>query len=181
MLPSVARSAIVRCSRPGAEELDELADDAVLAQPLGDRQHEIGRRRAFGQRARSAGSRAPAESASRSADRASPPRLRCRRRPTPPRRARSPSSCASRCRRACRDTRACRRRSSSRHDDAREVLEVDLMDDAGVGRHDAEIAEGLLAPAQERVALLLRENSSSAFSCEARWPGRSSRPAPSDR
>ena len=38
-------------------------------------------------------------------------------------------------------------------DDAREVLEVDLVDDAGVGRHDREALERLLAPAQERVAL----------------------------
>ena len=29
------------------------------------------------------------------------------------------------------------------------------MDDAGVGRDDAEVAEGVLAPAQERVALLV--------------------------
>ena len=41
------------------------------------------------------------------------------------------------------------------HDDAREVFEVDLMDDAGVGRHDAEVVEGVLAPAQERVAFLV--------------------------
>ena len=39
--------------------------------------------------------------------------------------------------------------------DARQVLEVDLVDDAGVGRHDAEVAERVLAPAQERVALLV--------------------------
>ena len=32
-----------------AVELHELADDAVLAQPLGDGQHQIGRRRALGQ------------------------------------------------------------------------------------------------------------------------------------
>ena len=42
-----------------------------------------------------------------------------------------------------------------RHDDAREVLEVHLVDDAGVGRDDAEVAEGVLSPAQERVALLV--------------------------
>ena len=36
-----------------------------------------------------------------------------------------------------------------------QVLEVDLVDDAGVGRDDAEVVEGLLAPAQERVALLV--------------------------
>ena len=31
--------------------------------------------------------------------------------------------------------------------DAREVFEVDLVDDARVGRHDAEILERFLAPA----------------------------------
>ncbi len=35
---------------------------------------------------------------------------------------------------------------------ARQVLEVDLVHDAGIGRHDLEIAERVLAPAQERVA-----------------------------
>ena len=34
-----------------------------------------------------------------------------------------------------------------------EVFEVDLVADAGAGRHDAEIAEGGLAPAQEGIAL----------------------------
>ena len=38
-------------------------------------------------------------------------------------------------------------------DDLGEVLEVDLVADAGRRRHDAEVVEGLLAPAQERVAL----------------------------
>ncbi len=37
--------------------------------------------------------------------------------------------------------------------DGGQIFQVDLMDDAGVGRHDAEIAEGGLAPAQEDVAL----------------------------
>ena len=37
--------------------------------------------------------------------------------------------------------------------DAREVLEVDLVDDAGVRRHRLEALERRLAPAQERVAL----------------------------
>ena len=41
------------------------------------------------------------------------------------------------------------------HDHAREILEVDLMDDAGVGRHDAEVVERVLAPAEEGVALLV--------------------------
>ena len=39
--------------------------------------------------------------------------------------------------------------------DAREVLEVDLVDDAGVRRHGLEALERGLAPAQERVALLV--------------------------
>ena len=41
----------------------------------------------------------------------------------------------------------------ARLDDAREVLEVDLVDDPGAGRHDLEVGERALAPAQERVAL----------------------------
>ena len=39
--------------------------------------------------------------------------------------------------------------------DARQVLEVDLVHDAGVRRHDREVVERALAPAQERVALLV--------------------------
>ena len=38
-------------------------------------------------------------------------------------------------------------------DDAREIFEIDLVADAGVGRNDFEILEGGLAPAQESVAL----------------------------
>jgi hypothetical protein len=41
------------------------------------------------------------------------------------------------------------------HDDAREVLEVHLVDDARVRRDDAEAVEGRRAPAEERVALLV--------------------------
>ena len=40
-------------------------------------------------------------------------------------------------------------------DHAGQVLEVDLMDDAGVGRDDDEALERRLAPAQEAVALLV--------------------------
>ena len=39
-------------------------------------------------------------------------------------------------------------------DDRREILDIDLMDDAGIGRNDAEIGEGALAPAQELIAFL---------------------------
>ena len=39
--------------------------------------------------------------------------------------------------------------------DLREVLEVDLVADAGAGRHDLHVRERLLAPAQEQVALVV--------------------------
>jgi hypothetical protein len=38
---------------------------------------------------------------------------------------------------------------------ARQVLHVHLMDDAGVGRDDAEISERVLSPAEKRIALLV--------------------------
>ena len=37
----------------------------------------------------------------------------------------------------------------------RQVLEIHLVADAGVGRHDAEVVQRLLSPAQKRVALLI--------------------------
>ena len=43
--------------------------------------------------------------------------------------------------------------SFGRENHPRQVLDIDLMDDAGVGRHDLEIAECGLAPAQKHVAL----------------------------
>jgi hypothetical protein len=41
------------------------------------------------------------------------------------------------------------------NDHAAQVLQVHLVHDAGVGRHDLEVAEGALAPAQERIALAI--------------------------
>ena len=38
-------------------------------------------------------------------------------------------------------------------DDAREIFDVHLVADAGVRRHDLEITEGVLAPAEKLVAL----------------------------
>ena len=38
------------------------------------------------------------------------------------------------------------------HDHLRQIFDVDLVDDAGSRRHHAEVAEGLLSPAQELVA-----------------------------
>ncbi len=39
------------------------------------------------------------------------------------------------------------------HDDAREVLDIDLVDDPGAGRDNLEVIEGRLPPTQELVAL----------------------------
>ena len=39
--------------------------------------------------------------------------------------------------------------------DAAEILEIHLVHDAGVRRHDAEVFERRLAPAQERIAFLV--------------------------
>ncbi len=52
-----------------------------------------------------------------------------------------------------------------------EILEVDLVADAGARRHDAEVVEGLLAPAQELVALAVAlELHASTFSANASGP-----------
>src|SRR5664280_2281596 len=50
---------------------------------------------------------------------------------------------------------------------AGQVLEVDLVHDAGVWRHDLEVVEGLLSPAQELVALPVAANSISALRTKA--------------
>src|SRR5690606_12216059 len=43
----------------------------------------------------------------------------------------------------------------TREDDAGQILDVDLVDNAGARRYDAEVGEGILAPAQEGVAFLV--------------------------
>ena len=42
-------------------------------------------------------------------------------------------------------------------DDARQIFEIHLVDDAGIGRNDGQIAECGLSPAQEGVALFVAE------------------------
>ncbi len=135
-----------------AEELDELADDALLAQALGHGQHEVGRGRALGQLALEAdaddlgdqhrdrlaehrglgfdAADAPADDAEAVDHR----RVRV--------------GADQRVRERLQDAVTC-----LAADDPGEVFEVHLVDDAGLGRDDAEVAEGALAPAQEDVAL----------------------------
>ena len=51
------------------------------------------------------------------------------------------------------DERVGERHAVARLDHAGQVLQVDLVDDPGSGRHDLEVVEGRLPPAQEGVAL----------------------------
>src|SRR5688572_21450240 len=137
-----------------AEELDELADDAALAQHLGHRQHEVRRRRSFGELAFEL--------------EADDLRDQHRYRLTEHRglgldAADAPAEDAE-----AVDHRRMRIRAYERvgigitvladglvEHHAAQVLEIDLVDDARVRRHDTKVLEGVLAPAQERVTLLI--------------------------
>ncbi len=138
---------------PCPEELDEAPDDPGRAQQLGHREHEVGRRRTLAQGAvqahaddlRQQHRHRLAEHRRLRLDPADPP-------------AEHAEAIDHRRVRVGPDERVGvgeRRRPGALldEDDAREVLQVDLVDDAGVGRHHREPRERLLAPAQERVAL----------------------------
>ena len=135
---------------PLAVELDELADDAALAQHLGDGQHEVGRRRALGQLAveleaehlRDEHRHRLAEHRRLGLDPADAP-------------AEHAEAVDHRRVRVGPDERVGVGDAVGDHDDAREVLQVDLVDDPRVGRHDGEVVERVLAPAQEGVTLLV--------------------------
>ena len=138
----------------GPEKLDELSDDAVLAQPLGNREHEIGRGRAFEHRAcQTEAEHRRNEHRDRLAEHG---RLGFDAADTPAYDAEAVDH-----RRVgigayqCVRVRQRPARRFVRHHDAGQVLEVHLVDDPGVGRHDAEIREGALSPAKERVPLLV--------------------------
>ena len=141
----------------GAVELDEHPHDAALAQHLGHGQHEVGGGRALGQLARELEAEhlrhqhrhRLAEHRGLGLDAADAP-------------AEHAEAVDHRRVRVRPDQRvgvgllgALVRRLVAREDHAREVLEVDLVDDPGVGRDDGEVVEGALAPAQEGVALLV--------------------------
>ena len=138
--------------KPRAEELDELGDDAALAQHLGHGQHEVGRGRPLGQLA--------AELEADDLRQQHRDRLAQHRRlGLDP--ADAPAEHAE-----AVDHRRVRVGADegvgigledpvvlAAVDDLGQVLEVDLVADAGRRRHDAEVVEGLLAPLEERVAL----------------------------
>ncbi len=147
----------------GAVEFDEFADDAQLAQHLRDGQHEIGRGHAFLQCAgqpeaddfRQQHGERLAEHAGFRLDAADAPaehgepidhggvRIRADER--------IGIGDLDRLGLAARGLIFL----FPRPDGLREIFEIDLMADAGVGRHDAEIVEGRLAPFQEAIALAI--------------------------
>ena len=133
-----------------SEVLDELPDDAGLAQHLGHGQHQVGCGRPFGQRAaeleaddlRHQHRQRLAEHRGLGLDPADAPPENAE--PVDHRRVRVGP-----------DERVRERDAVAVLDDACEVLEVDLVTDARAGRHHLEAAERLLAPAQEQVALVV--------------------------
>ena len=140
----VARSARLRASRPVAVELDELADHAFLAQHLRDGQDEVGGGGAFGELAghletdhlRQQHRRGLAEHAGLGFNAADAPA--------------DYAQAVDHGRvRIGADDGVGIRGAVHGHDDRCEVFQIDLVDDAGVGRHGAEILERGLAPAQE--------------------------------
>ncbi len=143
--------------KAGAEKLDELADDAFLAQLLGNGQHQIGRGHAFAQASGDAkadhfGNQHrhrltehrrfgfdPTHAPGQDAEAVGHRRVRVR--------ADDRVGIGDRV-----AVRGAGRAARAEHD-AREIFDVDLMHDPGVGRHRAEVVERVLAPFEKGVAL----------------------------
>ena len=139
---------------PRAEELDELADDPLLAQHFRHRQDEVGRRRPL---LHGAGQPEADHLRDQHRDRLAEHRRLCLDAADAP----AEDGQAVDHRRVAVGPdegigigdRAVARRPVQTT--LRQILEVDLMADAGPGRNDAEIVECGLTPAQEPVALLV--------------------------
>ena len=130
------------------EVLDELPDDAGLAQHLRHRQHQVGCRRALGQLAAQLEADDlrdehrhglpehrglcldPADAPAQHAEAVDHRRVRVR-----------------------PEQRVGKRTPVALLDYARKELEIHLVDDSRVRRHDLQVLEPLLTPAQKRVAL----------------------------
>ena len=176
MFPIVARSASGSAVEAVPEVLDELPDDAGLAQDLRDGEDEVGRGRALRQRAREPEADdlrdehrdRLAEHRRLGLDAADAPAEHAE--PVDHRRVRVGA-----------DERVGERDAVALVDDAREVLEVDLVDDARARRDDLEVVERALAPAQERVALAVALELELGVAEDREPASRTRRPAPSGR
>ena len=147
----------------GAEELDEFADDALLAQHLRHGEHDVRRRHAFAHLAgqfeaddfRQQHGLRLAEHGGFGLDAADAPAENGE--AVDHGRVRVGADQRVGIGEVHRHGLAARRLVFllPRPDRLGEIFGVDLMADAGAGRHDAEIREGALAPFQEAVALLI--------------------------
>jgi hypothetical protein len=136
-----------------AVELDELADHAVLAQQLGDGQDQVGGRRAGRQLA---GQPEPDHPRDEHRHRlAEHGRLGLDPADAPAEHAQAVLHGGVRvgAHAGVGERGGDPVPGRLRHDDAGQVLDVDLVHDAGAGRDDLELAQRLLAPAQEREPL----------------------------
>ena len=144
----MARSASDRPASPSPGELDERADDAVAAQHLGHDEHEVGGRGALRQLA---GQADPDDVGHRLVERlAEQDGLGLDAADAV---AEHAEGVDHRRVRIGADERVREGHAVAVVDDRGQELEVDLVDDAGAGRDDAQVAERRLRPAQELVAL----------------------------
>ena len=132
------------------EELDELADDARLAQQLGQGQDEVGRRDAGAQFSPQFDS--DHVGGQQIHGLAEHRRLRFDAADAP---ADDTDAIDHRRMAVGADQRIRKRHAVADHHAARQILEIDLMHDAGARRYDAEGLEGRHAPLQELVALAI--------------------------
>jgi hypothetical protein len=133
-----------------AVELHELADHTVLAQQLRNGEHEVGRGGALGHRA---GQLEPDDPRDQHRDRlAEHGGLRLDAADAPTEHAETVDHRRVRVG-ADHSVRICGPVAIHHH--ARQVLDVDLVHDAGAGWHDLELVERRLSPAEELVALLV--------------------------
>ena len=134
----------------GAVEFDEFADDAKLAELLGDFEHEVGRGDAFLQRSAEVNADDfRHEESHRLAEHAGF-RLNAAHAPTD-----DAEAVDHRGVRVGADERIRVKHAIFFEHALGEVFEVHLMHDADAGRHDLEGVEGLFAPFEELVALLV--------------------------
>ena len=131
-----------------AVELDELADHTVLAQHLGDGEHHVGGRHPGGPLA---GQLEADDTGDEHRHRLAEHGRLCLDAADAP--AEHAEAVLHRGVAVGANAGVRIRDAVALHHDARQVLDVDLVHDAGAGRHHLEVVEGALAPAQELVAL----------------------------
>ena len=159
-----------------AVEFDELADHAFLAQHLRDGEHQVGGGRAFGQLAGQLESDHGGQQ--HRGGLAEHARLGFNSADAPADHAEAVDHGGVR---IGADHGIGIRGAVVVEDHRRKIFEIHLVHDAGIGRHRAEILERRLAPAQERIALLVALKFEQRVEVErVRWC-RICRPAPSGR